>query len=475
VQRARLDSAQAGGVAWSDDGRIIYATTDRVTGLLDLPPDAKKPTVLTTPNRGLGEADHLWPRFLPGGRAVLFTITPLNGQPGAGQVAVYDIATQKITIVVPTGTDAHYVPTGHLVYAAGGSLRAIRFDLTTLKTIGESKVVVPSVLTKALGAASFDVSDNGTLVYAAGGITESAQRDLVWVSRDGTVESLGAPLRSYQYPRLSPDGNRVALDIRDEDNDLWIWDIRTRTLARFTNTPALDRYPLWTPNGDYIIYSSDRDGMSAIYRQRADGGGAAELLTNGTGIQQTPNVITPDGNKLLLDFRNNIMVLPLNGSKTYEALFKSPGQETRSALSSDQRWIAYHSNESGRMEVYVRSFASPASGKWQVSANGGVEPWWSRKGDELFYVSTETRQLMSVHVPLGSAPNPVWSPGPAKVVLKDPYFWGTTAGAAAATFDISLDDKRLLMIRPIKESEAPGPSKLIVVQNWFEELKRLVP
>ncbi|HLQ76715.1 MAG TPA: protein kinase [Terriglobia bacterium] len=471
VQRVALNSSQAGGVAWNDDGRIVYATTDRVTGLLDLPPDAKSPTVLTTPNRELGEADHLWPRFLPGGHAVLFTIIPLNGQPGTGQIAVYDFATRKSTIVVPSGTDAHYVPTGHLVYAAGGSLRAIRFDLGTLKTVGESKVVVPSVLTKGLGAADFDVSDNGTLIYAPGGITDSAKRELVWVGRDGTAESLGAPLRSYQYPRLSPDGKRVVLDVRDQDNDLWIWDIRSRTLTRFTNTPALDRFPMWTPDGKYIVYVSDRNGMSAIYRQPADGGGTAELLTNATVEQQTPDLITPDGTRLLFGFKGHIMVMPLDGNRRTTPLFESQAQEFRSVLSLGQRWIAYHSNESGRMEVYVRSFSSPASGKWQVSANGGVEPWWSPKGDELFFVSTETGQLMSVHIPSG----PAWTPGPAKIVLKDPYFWGTLAGAAAATFDISSDGLRLLMIRPTKESNASGSTNLIVAQNWFEELKRLVP
>ena len=471
VQRVMLDSSQAGGVAWSDDGRIVYATTDRVSGLLDLPSGAKAPTVLTTPKRDLGEADHLWPRFLPGGRAVLFTITPLIGQPGTGQVAVYDFATKKTTIVLPTGTDARYVPTGHLVYAEGGSLRAIRFDLATLKTLGESKVVVPSVLTKALGAADFDVSENGTLVYAAGGIAEAVQRELVWANRDGTVESLGAPPRGYQYPRISPDGKRVVLDIRDQDNDLWIWDFRSRNLTRFTNTPALDRYPLWTPDSKSIVFVSDRGGMSAIYRQPADGGGTAEQMTDGTAEQQTPDMITADGKRLLFGFKNHIRVVPLDGSRRAVPLFESPGQEIRSALSPNQQWIAYHGNESGRMEVYVRSFASPASGKWQVSANGGVEAWWSPIGDELFYVSTDTRQLMSVRV----APGSTWAPGPAKVVLKDPYFWGTTAGAAAATFDISSDARRFLMIRPIKESEAPATANLIVVQNWFEELKRLVP
>src|SRR5262249_27832341 len=159
------------------------------------------------------------------------------------------------------------------------------------------------------------------------------------------------------YPRLSPDGKRVVLDIRDEDNDLWIWDIRARTLTRFTDTPALDRFPLWTSDGNSIIYVSDRGGVSAIYRQPADGAGTAELLTDGTVEQQTPNTITSDGKRLLFDFQNNIMVLPLDGSRRFSPLFKSQSPAIRSALSSDQRWIAYHSNESGRSEVYVRSFA----------------------------------------------------------------------------------------------------------------------
>jgi len=470
VSRVPLDSSQAGGIAWNDDGRIVYATTSRVTGLLDLPPGATAPTVLTTPNRERNEADHLWPRFLPGGRAVLFTITTLNSQPGTGQVAVYEFDSKKTTIILP-GTDARYVPTGHLVYASGGSLRAIRFDLASLKPIGESKVVVPSVLTKAPGSADFDVSDNGTLVYAPGGITESIQRELVWVSRDGTVESLGAPLRAYQYPRISPDGKRVVLDIRDQDNDLWIWDTRSRTLAKLTDTPALDRFPLWTPDSKYIVFVSDRSGKSAIYRQDADGGGSAELITNPTAEQQTPNLITSDGKQVLFDSRGDIMVTPLDGSRRVAPLFESSAQELRSVLSPDQRWIAYHSNESGKMEVYVRSFASPASGKWQVSANGGAEPWWSPKGDELFYVDTEKQQLMSVRVAPGSA----WVRGPAQVVLKDPYFWGTVTGSAAATYDISKDPFRFLMIRPVKESAGPASPNLIVVQNWFEELKRLVP
>ena len=473
VPRAGLYSAQSGGATWGDDGRIIYATTDRVTGLFDLPPGAKDATVLTKPDRARGEADHLWPELLPNGRGVLFTITQLTGQPGTGQVAVYDFATKMATVVVSPGTHAQYVSTGHLVYADAGGLRAIRFDLDTLKTAGESKLVVPSVNTKALGAANFDVADNGTLIYATGGVATAAERELVWVARDGTAEPLGAPLRAYQYPRLSPDGTRVVLDVRDQDNDLWMWDLRSRTLTRFTDTPALDRYPVWTPDSQYVVYVSDRSGGSTIYRQAADGGGSAEPITDDTGdAQQTPNVITRDGKQLLLDFRHDMASLALDGSRRLTTLLETPASEMRSALSPDGRWIAYHGNESGQMEVYVRPFPAVGSRKWQVSQNGGVEAWWSPKGDELFYVSTATRQLMRVPV----APGAAWAPGPATVVFKEPYFWGTTAGAAAATFDISPDARRLLMIRPVRDPEAQAQSSnLVVVQNWFQELERLVP
>jgi len=254
----QLDSTATGGGTYAEDGRIVYATTSRVTGLLELTPGASTPNVLTTPDRARGEADHLWPEFLPGGRAVLFTITQMNGQPGTGQIAVYDFQTKTTSVVLSPGADAHYTPTGHLVYSSSGALRAIKFDPRTYETSGEPLTVVPSVQTKELGAANFDISGNGTLVYAPGGVSESStRRELVWVSRDGSVEPVGAPFRTYQYPRLSPDGFRVVLDIRDQDNDLWIWDFRTRALTRLTDTPALDRYPVWTPDGKHVVFVSD--------------------------------------------------------------------------------------------------------------------------------------------------------------------------------------------------------------------------
>jgi serine/threonine-protein kinase len=144
----------------------------------------------------------------------------------------------------------------------------------------------------------------------------------------------------------------------------------------------------------------------------------------------------------------------------------------RAALSPDNRWVAYHGDETGRMEVYVRPFPAVGSRKWQVSHDGGVEPRWSPKGGELFFVSAATQQLMRVPVSGGET----WAPGPASVVFTDRYFWGTMAGAAAATYDISADGRRFLMIRPVREGGAEAQSgRLIVVQNWLRELERLVP
>jgi serine/threonine-protein kinase len=472
VQRVGLQASFSGGATWNDEGRIVYATSDRVTGLLDLPAGATSATVLTRPDRTRGEADHLWPEFLPGGRAVLFTITELNGRPGTGQVAVYDLATRTTTVIVSSGTHARYAPTGHLVYSAAGALRAVRFDLDARKTVGEARLVVPDVSTKPGGASNFDIADNGTLVYVPGGISGIVERELLWVARDGTTEALTQERRAYLYPRISPDGTRVVLDIRDQDNDLWMLDLRTRILSKFTDSPALDRFPLWTPDGAHVIFVSARsDDSSAIYRQSADGGGAAEPITDPTPEQQTPNAVTSDGKQLVFDYRGDIMSMPLDGGRQASPLIKLPDMEMRSAVSPDRRWIAYHGNESGRMEVYVRPFAAPASARWQVSSNGGVEPWWSRKGDELFYVSTATQQLMSVRV----SPGPGWTPGPSKVVFEQRYHWGSgAAGTAAATFDVAADG-RLLLIRNVSDPEATTPPNIVVVQNWFRELARLVP
>jgi serine/threonine-protein kinase len=462
------DGAATGGATWADDGTVVFATTDRSSGLRIVPQGTTVPKTLTTPDRQRGEVDHLWPEFLPGGRAVLFTITATTAE--SAQIAVFDLDTGSHQVVIPGGSHAHYVPTGHLVYGAAGTLRAVPFDLDRLQTTGASVPIVSPVLTTASGAADFDVSANGTLVYVPGTVAPRPERELVWVGRDGKTEPLGAPPRAYLYPRLSPDGTKVLLDIRDQDSDIWVWDLRRKALTNVTRNPALDRFPLWMPDGKQFVFVSNRDqGMSVIYRQHADGTGDAERLSDDSTEQQTPNSVSADGKQLVIDRNRDLMLLSLDGGRRITPLVQTMFSEIRASLSPDGRWLAYHADESGQFEIYVKPFPSVNEGRAQITTEGGVQAWWSPRGDQLLYVA-QTGALMSVQVPgdkswSASAPTSL----PASVVTTNP------SPTAAATFDVSVEG-RFLIARPLaKPDETSSPRGIVVVQNWFEELKRLVP
>ena len=281
VTLATLDGNAPRGATWGPDDTIIVATSNATTGLQRVAAAGGPTTVLTRPDRAQGEADHLWPELLPGGRAVLFTITAVTGGLDAAQVAVLDLQTGTRTVLVRGGSHAHYVPSGHLVYAAAGTLRAVPFDLARLETRGTPVPVVPEVVTTACGGVDAVVAGDGTLAYVSGGgvAGANAPRTLVWVDRQGRETPIPAPPRAYVYPRLSPDGTRVAVYAIDQENDIWVWDLGRTTLTRATFDPGTDDYPVWTPDGRRVIFSSERAGARNLFWQAADGTGAVERLT----------------------------------------------------------------------------------------------------------------------------------------------------------------------------------------------------
>ena len=229
---------------------------------------SRKPSPCPMPAKG--EQDHLFPSVLPGGRGVLFTITAAGGNADA-QIAVLDLQTGRHTTLIKGASHADYVETGHVIYAVTGTLRAVRFDVATLTLRGDPVPVVEQVQTLATGAANFSVSRNGTLVYVPNGtgVATGASRSLVWVTRRGSEESIPAPARGYFHPRLSPDGKRLALAIQDQEQDIWTWDFARRALERMTFGPASELFPVWTPDGGWLLFGSSRTG-GGIYRQRAD-------------------------------------------------------------------------------------------------------------------------------------------------------------------------------------------------------------
>ena len=225
VTLATVDGSGPSGATWGPDDTIVYATNLITTGLTRVSAGGGESSVLTKPDPARGEGDHVLPEFLPGGQAVLFTILPVTGGLDAAQIAVLDLRTNVQTVLARGGSDAHYVPTGHLVYAAGGTLRSVAFDVERLAVVGTSAPVLEQVMVKLQGAANAAIAANGTLVSVTGSGDFGEGRSLLWVDRKGGENPIPAPVRPYMYPRISPDGRRIVVHAAGQEADLWVWDV----------------------------------------------------------------------------------------------------------------------------------------------------------------------------------------------------------------------------------------------------------
>jgi len=487
------------GATWGTDGTIVFATLALDTGLLRISNSGGQPQVLTRPAKG--EGDHVLPRWLPGGKALLFTIQNPFGPPDSAtsQIAVLDMRSPGAVpkIVLRGGSDAHYVPTGHLVYLAGDSLWAVPFDLDRLEVKESTPTRVLAGVSSSQGTSGvFDVAGDGTLVYLPRAAIASPERQLVWIDRQGKEEIIPATPKPYAYPRISPDSARIAVDIREQENDIWTWDLSRRGFTRVTTDPNQDRDALWL-DAEHIIYSSMIAGNPSLFLQRADGIGAPEQLSTPGGAGQFPTSLSPDkqqvvfiqstnGNDLMLMHLDRPASRPAAASSTtadaskhfstslrdIQPLVSEDGAQVNGVISPDGRWLAYQSNESGRFDIYVRAFPDVNSGiRHTVSNNGGTQPRWSRDGRELFYADLGTNVMMSVRVGPGST----WSAGtPEKLFDATKYAIGTNN--PYLNYDVAKDG-RFLMVKPTRDSitDTEAPASLVVEQNWFEELKRLVP
>ena len=380
---------------------------------------------------------------------------------------MHSLETGERKVLIAGGRDARYLATGHLVYVLEGTLLAVPFDAGRLEVTGGPVPVVEGIRTPvtASGAAQLSLSETGSLVYVVAGRRE--ERTLVWVDRQGKEEALTAEPRAYVYPRLSPDGSRLALEVRDQETDIWVWDFVPGTLTRITFGRSRDLYPIWTPDGASVAFASNRNGVYDLYSKAADGTGAVERLTENLN-RDSPNAFTPDGSQLVFGSVSgtqegwDLRVLSLGGSS--EPLLATEFNERNAELSPDGQWLAYESNASGQYEIYVRPFPNVDEGQRLISRDGGTRPLWAPDGRELFYLS-RGGELMAVRVQT----EPSFAPGNAQVV-----FGGRTlAPAFGRSYDISPDGKRFLMIKePTRDASS---TEIILVQNWFQELERLVP
>ena len=460
------------GSRWDPDGTIVFA---QGPGIWRVSANGGQPEEILK----VEEARRIQsPQVLPGGRAVLFTLNRETTWDGS------DIVVQPIDggprQSIATGTDARYLPTGHIAYVVRGALFAVPFDVRALKATGGPVALAEGIAQAPAaqsGAAHFAVSENGTLVYATTLGSAVAQRSMVWVDRRGGEEPLAAPLRPYLYPRLSPDGTRIASDVTGPNRDIWIWDLARQAEMRLTTNPEQDRSPTWTPDGKRVIYTSDRNGYPHLFWQAADAVTDAEQLTKGDSAHFSSSM-SPDGTRVVL--RQNregqatgadLIMLVLDGRKLEPLISSTNSNEFNGEVSPDGRWLAYQTNRSGRYDVFVRPFPDVARNEWPISTEGGTEPLWSRDTSELFY-----RAPNGAVMGLDVMPGQSWKAGtPRQIIAGETYFLGPD-GNPYRTYDVSLDGRRFLMLKNSSVGdETPSMPHIIVVTNWFEELKRRVP
>jgi len=452
------------GGYWGSENTIVFAA-GVPGGLYRVSANGGQPESLAMPDPDKGEIDYQQPEILPGGKAVLFAVWQ---QELTYQTAVLSLDTGEQKTLIENGRQPHYLPTGHLVYelTQTGTLMAVPFDLERLELSGDPVPVFEGVRSASgEGTADYSISDDGTLIYASGGVTAGQGNVLVWVDRQGAVEPLGAPPHPYRSPRLSPDGQRVALRIgpANADSHIWIYEVTRGTLTRLT-FERRNVAPTWMPDGTRVTFGSgNAANPGGLFWKPADGSGVAEqLLASGR-----PGSWSPDGRVLAFtDFSTSdsidIWLLPIEGERTAQAFLATPFNEGGAVFSPNGRWLAYVSDESGRYEVYLRPYPGPG-GKRQISAEGGREPVWARNG-ELFYRNGD--KMMAV----GIETEPEFRIGKPQPIFEGQYAPGNWY---RPNYDISPDGQRFLMVQA-PEQEV-GASHINVVLNWFEELKRLVP
>lgn len=487
--------AEVVGASWAEDDTIVFATTDRATGLMRVPAGGGDSAVLTRPDQARSELDHVLPFVLPGGKAVVFTSVNAGSAANTYDIAALDLTTGQHRILIRGASHSEYVAPGsgagpgYLVYAAAGALSAVRFDPARLAVLSGPVPLVERVLGKSNGTTEFQTSRTGTLIYVEGttGQQGLGDRTLAWVDRQGTETAIAAPPRSYVYPRLAPDGGKIALDVRDQEQDIWTWDVVRGLLTRLTLHPEPDTYPVWTPDGRRIIFTANRGVPGGLFVQSADGTGSAEPLVPGTsnlaGYSMTPDGKTLVAREGLFSVRRDLTLIKLEPTPHTEPLLHASFYEENAEFSPDGRWLAYQTNESGQSEIYVRPFPQIESGRWQVSTGGGRQPMWSRNGRELFYVDMKTQSLMAAAV---QATATFASATPVRVLDMRPYF----VSPLGRPFDVSLDGKSFLMIKNARTAaEASGryiplvvengltslAPEMTVVLNWREELAKRVP
>jgi serine/threonine-protein kinase len=458
------------GGSWGEDGNIIASLSD-TTGLSMIPSAGGAPTQVTELTQG--EVTQRWPQILPGGKAVIFTShTAITGFDGAN-IEIVTLADHHRKTLQRGGTFGRYLPApngnGYLVYINKGTLFAVSFDPGKLEVRGAPSPVLEEVAYNSIGgAAQFDFSRNGTLVYRSGGAVQNNLVTVQWLDASGQTEPFLAKPGVYGRPRVSPDGERLAWD---DGSDIWMYEARRDTMTRLTFGGGRDISPVWSRDGQYIAFG----GRGGIFLVRPDGAAKPQLLVAEEN-QAVPFSFAPDGRRLAYNDLNSntaydIATVTIESDVTGlragkpETFLKTSADERHPAFSSDGRWLAYTSNESGKYEVYVRAFPDRGS-KWQISNAGGAYPIWSSNGRELFFRTDDNRIMVVTYATKTDSFVPdkprVWS----NMQLAD---FGVVG---MSNYDVAPDGKRIVGLMPVAQQ---SQNHVIFLMNFLDELQRKAP
>jgi serine/threonine-protein kinase len=468
-----LCDAPAGrGASWGEDGRIIAALDNR-SGLSLVAADGG--IVSRATELGPGEITHRMPQMLPGGKDVLFLVNSAPGSYVAASVGVASLGASpaRARIVLPNvGMFPRYLPTGHVVYVANGTLYAVPFDVNRLEVRGTATAVMENISASvSFGFAQMDFSKEGHLLYRGG--QASGRTVAQWLNADGAVEPLWAEPAFYQFPQLSPDGNRLLLVLADGANmDIWVYDPQRGTKTRLTAGTGVNSYPIWSADGRHVVFQLG----GQLYWVSADGAERPQPLLK-TVAPAFPASFTPDGRQLMFfelkpGGGSLIQTVPIVSESGHLKAGKPEFFRELSAgnpiptVSPDGRWVAYASIESGVYEVYVRAF--PDTGKqWAVSTGGGSFPVWSRTRNELFY-RTEDQFLMVTSYS---------SVGDSFVAVK-PRAWSGKRlfnTGLVQNFSLAPDGKRFAVLMSAESPEVRMTEpQAILMLNFFDEIRRRV-
>ena len=441
---------------WAPNGVILFDGTGP-DPIQRVPASGGVPTVMVKPEASRKEVQIGWPEVLPDGEHFLYLA--MGGKPSDSMYRIASLDGKENRPFAPAQSMVTYVEPGYLLFLRDRTLVAQPFDAKTLKTKGEPVPLAEKVGTDAVGLGRFSVSREGTLAYRTGEITDR----LVLVDRTGKeLETIGDPAQ-YQNPWFSPDGRRLVFDLTDPHSgktDIWVRDLTRNVSSRFSFSNEDAFCPLFSPDGTRIVYSVGNE--SELVEKVADGQGAEKSLIAKSGDLKVATDWSRDGKYIAYmdrakDTGVDIWILPTFGDRKPWAFLKTNFNEAMAAFSPDGRFVAYHSNESGRNEIYVQSFPGPG-GKWQISAEGGVDAHWSEDGKELFFRSPD-QKIMAVPVTTGTT----FEAGTPKALFSTHLDTGLARNHYIPS---RTGDRFVLVATPARDTMAPTT----VVLNWMADL-----